>query len=379
MSVHRDQYHLVTSTQNMENSTKVLEDDALLDQWNSEFVDVLWSDTLLLVMYILIGVVGNSLVVIVYTLRFRDKSEDRFFIPYLAVIDLIACLVCSSFGIIVNKYAVTFTNDPACKAFCLLSLIVTGCSALILLVIAVHRYQKICRPFSAQMSLRRKKLNLIGCISVSLLVSLPSLAFYGTSPVIHPEYNITGTRCANIRGPWTKGVAIAYKAVILLMCLGVLISLIVIYCLIGKAVFKRITLNKNRHIHTSDPTAMSSATSSDTVTTIVESVSEDGRKLARKSIPNTNRKNISGYRLSVMFMIITAVFVLCYIPKIAMMMFESKIERFWLTLDISSYGAYRFLYTMYIINSIVNPVIYGFFDRKFRQELLSLCCCFKVS
>ncbi|XP_033735870.1 orexin receptor type 1-like [Pecten maximus] len=361
----------------MANSTKAFEDQALLDQWNSEFVDVLWSDTLLLVMYILIGVVGNSLVIIVYTLRFRDKSEDRFFIPYLAVIDLIACLVCSSFGIAVNQYAVTFTNDPACKAFWVCSLFTTGCSIFILLVIAVHRYQKICRPFSVQMSLRRKRLSLVGCISVSLLVSLPSLAFYGTSPVIHPEYNITGTRCANIRGPWTKGVAISYKAVILLMCLGVLISLIVLYCLIGKAVFKRITLNKNRQIQTSVPTAMSSATSSDTVTAIVESVSEDGRKLAPKPMSNANskKKTIPGYRLSVMFMIITAVFVLCYIPKMSMMVFESKNEMFWFTLDISGYGAYRFLYTMYIINSIVNPVIYGFFDKKFRKELLSLSYC----
>ncbi|OWF50499.1 gastrin/cholecystokinin type B receptor-like [Mizuhopecten yessoensis] len=362
----------------MENSTITMfqfENQTILDQWNSEFVHALWSDTLFLVLYIVIGVVGNSLVIIVYTLRFRNKSEERFFIPYLAVIDLVACVVCSTFGIAVNQYAVTFTNGGACKAFWLFSLFTTGCSIFTLLVIAVHRYQKICRPFQAQMSLKRKKLSLIGCIAASILLSLPALVFYGTSPVKHPEHNIMGTRCANIRGPWSKAVAVAYKGVILLVCLGVLVSLIVLYSLIGRAVFKRIKLNKKRQIQTSVPTVSSSVISSDNSTAYAESVTEDERKLTSRTIPNVTprKKNIPGYRLSMMFMLITAVFVLCFIPKLAMMVFESKNEMFWLTLDTSGYGAYRFLYTMYIINSIINPVIYGFFDKTFRQELASLC------
>lgn len=363
----------------MENSSKAtvkLGEDALLDSWNAEFVDVLWSDTLILAIYILIGVVGNSVVLAVYTLRFRDKNEDRFFIPYLAVIDMVSCLVCSSFGIAVNLYAVAFTNDAACKAFWFFSLFTTGCSIFTLLVIAIHRYQKICRPFSAQMSLRKKRLSLVACISVSLLVTLPSLLFYGTSPVIHPVYNVTGTRCANIRGPWTKGVAIAYKGVVMLSCLIVLICLVVLYSLIGRKVFQRIDFNKKRQIKKAIPS--SSTTSTENATSTAEYLPEDSNKITSKNNPSPTqkRRNIPGYRLTMMFMLITAVFVFCFIPKMAMMVFESRNEMFWLTLDISGYGLYRFLYTMYIINSIVNPIIYGFFDGKFRQELSSLCCCF---
>ncbi|XP_060069045.1 orexin receptor type 2-like [Ylistrum balloti] len=268
----------------------------------------------------------------------------------------------------VNQYAVTFTNDAVCKAFWVFSLFTTGTSIFTLLLIAVHRYQKICRPFQPQMTHRRKQLGLVVCIVVAMFTSLPALVFYGTSPVSHPKYNITGTRCANIRGPWTKAVAISYKAAILLIGLGILVSLVVLYCLIGRAVFRRIDFNKKRQEQTSIPNAPSSMTSRDTI----EYVSEDRNKLSPRT--TTKTKKIPGYRLSIMFMLITGVFVVCFIPKLAMMVFESRQEQFWFTLDISGYKVFRFLYTMYIINSIANPIIYGFHDRKFRQELASLCC-----
>lgn len=89
----------------------------------------------------------------------------------------------------------------------------------------------------------------------------------------------------------------------------------------------------------------------------------------------TQRKRIPGYRLSVMFMVITLVFILSSLPKATMMLFESRNELFWLSRDIplSGFARYRFLYTVYIINSVVNPFVYGFYDRQFRQELVSLC------
>lgn len=368
----------------MNNSTQLTEtynDQTRIDEWNSEYVRALLSDTIILIIYMVIGVIGNITVMCVYALRFKKKSEDRFFIPYLAVIDLIAGTVCSSFGIWVNQHAVNFTSDIVCKLFWMLSLLTTGCSIFTLLLISIQRYQKICRPFHPQMSLRRKKLGLLCCVAASLLLSFPAIIFYGTSPVTNPENGIVGTRCANIRGPWSKTVAIAYKGVILLTCMCVLIALMVFYSLIGRSIYKQIRFNKNRQQQQIAVAVIASecnTLSSDSTSNLTSSAS--GGVDNRRIIPQTKvtpataprKKHIPGYRLSMMFMLITFVFILCFIPKMAMMVFESRNELFWLTLDSSGYGGYRFLYTMYIINSFANPIIYGFFDRQFRQEFMSL-------
>jgi len=73
-------------------------------------------------------------------------------------------------------------------------------------------------------------------------------------------------------------------------------------------------------------------------------------------------------------MAITVIFVITYIPKVTLMIVESQNANFWLTMSAEEFTGYRFLYTFYIINNIVNPFIYGFFDVKFREELKIFFC-----
>ena len=75
-----------------------------------------------------------------------------------------------------------------------------------------------------------------------------------------------------------------------------------------------------------------------------------------------------------MFMIIAAVYVISFIPKLAMMILESRKTDFWLTLTPSELGGYRFLYTINIINNVVNPLVYGLMDKTFQTEFKALLC-----
>ena len=66
-------------------------------------------------------------------------------------------------------------------------------AALMLVVIAVQRYLKVCRPFGAQMTLQRKYLAIIITIAVATVSAVPATFFYGEVEVFNRQTNITGT------------------------------------------------------------------------------------------------------------------------------------------------------------------------------------------
>ena len=80
------------------------------------------------------------------------------------------------------------------------------------------------------------------------------------------------------------------------------------------------------------------------------------------------------HRVTLIFMIIAGFFVICFIPKLTMLVWESVKTDFWQTLTPSKLGCYRFLYRFYIVNNIINPYLYGFLDKKFRTECRKMLC-----
>ena len=83
----------------MENDTNGEEGGRAIDEWNQELATKPIPDTVCLAVYFVIGVLGNSSVIIVYRTRKQLNNEDRFFIPILAIIDLIAGILNCSFSI----------------------------------------------------------------------------------------------------------------------------------------------------------------------------------------------------------------------------------------------------------------------------------------
>jgi hypothetical protein len=59
-------------------------------------------------LYILIGIIGNSLVICVYLRKMGDTTDNRFFIPCLAAGDMLACLVCGTSTILLYVFHVEF-------------------------------------------------------------------------------------------------------------------------------------------------------------------------------------------------------------------------------------------------------------------------------
>lgn len=63
-----------------------------------------------LFIFIFLATFGNGLVILVYTLRMRGCLKERYFIPILAVFDLLAATYCGGFMIYQGFYQITFQN-----------------------------------------------------------------------------------------------------------------------------------------------------------------------------------------------------------------------------------------------------------------------------
>lgn len=83
-----------------------------------------------------------------------------------------------------------------------------------------------------------------------------------------------------------------------------------------------------------------------------------------------------------MFMLSTIIFLICYIPKVVIILLEARNPRFWEEFSDSGRAGILFVYRMYIINNITNPIIFAFLDSQFRGEFKKLfknCCWVNVS
>lgn len=101
---------------------------------------VLWVLTLMVV-----GVLGNTLVIYVYRRRFK-RTSSNYFILTMAIFDLVACGVGMPTEIYDLLKPFTFSSDVGCKIFRSTEIFTIYGSVVVLVEIAFDRYFKICRP-----------------------------------------------------------------------------------------------------------------------------------------------------------------------------------------------------------------------------------------
>lgn len=185
-----------------------------------------------------VGVVGNALVLFTYLKKFKTYSEGRFLIPVLAVVDTIATILNCSYHINDTILMLKFNDDIECKMTWFLGSITTLTSAFVLLLIAIDRYLKICKPFGGQLTIRRKKMAICACVVISLILSVPSIMFRGTATIESKEDSLVGQICTSVSSGLPR-ISLAYFG-LLLFLLGVgVIALSVLYFLICRTTFMK--------------------------------------------------------------------------------------------------------------------------------------------
>lgn len=539
-----------------------------LEQWNESLTLRLIPNDVILALYFVVGVVGNTIVLCVYTLRFQGQHRERYFVPFLALADLLACITCVTFTFYLNFHQADFRNETFCKVMWPLSTGTTFVSVFTLLVITIERYFKVCRPFH---ELRHRRIVLLAILTMSVLIAAPSPLFFGTRATFVPERNLTRFRCTVIKDINSPGPNI-YGFVLGLFSILTPITIAAVYIRIGwklrgqmrfrqqftysqrshevsekdfakgahssdvlfledqhpgtyikltkerincdhensnsteysdhddgklhdnlqsndahQNVINHVSLSpqineassKNKKKHRADEdvacsnsridnglqfknrkfplsyfkqrifsktndsqvkttvvgvdnqtTGFFNGTSSLTKATTMESkgsglylhrnryeldrhaspsvpiktknickecgvqiaggtqasccrgtFSRSGRKLpevpVRRHVTTHNGHlypSLGMHRFTVMFMLITGICCLCYLPKITLLILETVMTSFWASIPDQYLGVLLFLYRFYIFNNVCNPIIYCLFDYRFRREIKVLCC-----
>ena len=399
----------------MENKSK----DNLVEEWNSELAKALIPNDVLLSLYIILGIFGNVTVILVYGLRMKKKTENRYFIPVLAVSDLTGVIVCSSFALALNMMQAQFYNTHLCKAWWFFAALTTSMSIFLLLIIAAQRYITVCRPVGSQMTLMHKRLAIGLSIGLAIIVAGPTSALYGSVEFPNSDGSIVGVRCSKLKDV-SKAGSLVYGVVVVLVILTSITLMIYFYSRIGHKLFihfkYRTTVDSDKRrpscteqgssnsesgydkemcpstsqvdMNTADQHESNtddevdintvdqreSSTNEEKTPTSVETKQKTSRQhKSKKDHEQINRRVM--HKLTIMFMLITFVFLICYIPKVVLLLIEGLDPNFWENFSDSERSAVLFIYRIFILNNVVNPFIYAFMDLEFRKEVKSMIRC----
>lgn len=399
----------------MENKSK----DNLVEEWNSELAKALIPNDVFLSLYIILGIFGNVTVILVYGLRMKKKTENRYFIPVLAVSDLTGVIVCGSFAIALNMMQAQFYNTHVCKAWWFFAALTTSMSIFLLLIIAAQRYITVCRPVGSQMTLMHKRLAIGVSIGLAIIVAGPTSALYGSVEFPNSDGSIIGVRCSKLKDV-SKAGSLVYGVTVVLVILASITLMIYFYSRIGHKLFihfkYRTTVDSDkrrpscteqgssnsesgydkemctstsqvdmntvdqRESNTDDEVDINTvdqreySTDEEKTPTSVETKQKTSRQHnSKKDHGQINRRVM--HKLTIMFMLITFVFLICYIPKVILLLIEGLDPNFWENFSDSERSAVLFIYRIFILNNVVNPFIYAFMDLEFRKEVKSMFRC----
>ena len=384
-----------------------------LEEWNAEITQSLIPDIVILSLWFIIGVFGNLIVIVVYKFQMKEKTDERYFVPILAVCDMISASYISLWSIYQNTHHVSFSGVILCQIAQFFVGLTTYMPILLLVIIAAQRYTKVCKPLRPPMRLYVKRCIICIAFVFSVLLAIPLPLVYGVVSFNTTEYIITGSRCGKVKEGTTL-VRSIYGVVIGLCAFIIVIVLIGLYSIIGYTVYKTLKGDKYELTHTRPelnikPEVQESSTFSTedkyvTSTTEVEDTdvncdatsldepvaasnnipTNGGREMKIKYITSKSRKIKNRQlttKITMMFLVITIVFLLSYVPKVILLIIEGISPYFWEQLSNTQRPGIIFLYHMYIINNIANPFVYAFMDLKFRNNsklfLQRICICSK--
>jgi hypothetical protein len=99
---------------------RIMNSTNLEDENSVEYVNYLLTlnaipNIIITIVYLLLGIVGNSFVIYVYAFATKSNINNKYFILVLAIIDNIACVVNCVIAIVLDTMQITFTSPILCK------------------------------------------------------------------------------------------------------------------------------------------------------------------------------------------------------------------------------------------------------------------------
>lgn len=230
---------------------------------------------------------------------------------------------------------------------------------------------------------------------IAFALSAPMTYFYGSVSFKNEKENIVGLRCSRSKTTHKLASQI-FGGIAVLTIIIVIVSFICLYLRIGYTIIKHFKYSKKQKTYnnTEKPRMNNKRKGAHSCSngrlrnmdTEVKSLRSNEEVLAasrtgdaKQSVFVTcakrrkqNRRVV--HKITLVFMLITVIFLICYIPKVIIMLLEARNARFWEEFSDLGRAGVLFLYRFFIINNIINPVIYAFMDKKFSKKVIILLC-----
>ena len=366
---------------------------------NEKYARDLWPITLFCLLCLVIGLFGNGYVLFIYKFKLQTKGESRYFIPYLAIAD--ACV--SSFSCISytwsNFHVFYFPWNFLCKGGLFLCGVPGLASPLFLLAIAVQRYTKT-NPLGRHFSLTWRRVTVAIILIISTFCSVPFLLISGVGEIsdTYKEINLTSVKCNIKTGQYPTFETLYFGFLALVLIINI-VTILGLYVSIAVVVNRRQRESNlcSRTKSTKQGKGTAEITPQETEFNSIKSVERTDEYdcftsaahfVNDYSIPEnetTQKRTLTkvshSTRFNRMFLTIIAVYVLSVLPTAVMILFVNQSDlSIWRDLPFWKLQVYEILSRTFIINNIVNPFIYGYFDTQFRKylkRLLPRFCCRK--
>ena len=213
----------------------------LLEQLNDEKAVTLIPAMIVMGVFMLLGIFGNSMVCFFYGCKSKSTPATSFILS-LALFDMLACTVAIPVEIADMRFFYMFESVPACRLLVFVNHFSVIGSAFTLSAIAVDRYKRICKPFDKQLSLNQARIICGVCAGLGVLLGWPAIALYTVENVTinSTVYNVsvTGYDCTSVKNPDYEPYAWAYNVVQFAGFVGVTLALIIGYFLVGRQLYK---------------------------------------------------------------------------------------------------------------------------------------------
>lgn len=355
-----------------------------------------------------IGVIGNSIVILTYHFRMKNKRDDRYFIPCLAVTNMLACISASVMFVTLNSIPVMFTSPVLCKGLNFLTRVTCVESLTILLIISIQRYKKICTRGRGRMSLFWKRMAIVISIICSTVLSIPTLVFYGINVTNRNiNKNVTEFCCEHVTRNIHEVYGLdIYLGFIGLFFVGVVLSIAVIYTLIGRKIYTKIQPPQTKSMMSSSQDALNynsllkySKSDTNLQGRLQSRYMEDSEEMVLKRFTETNGDHVKRskseagkrkytvsevkkaraglglfvFRYYYMFVSISLVTSISFISPILIMILEAAGA---VTINELQPGfgfnVVLLLRRSYLFSYTINPFMFGLFDTTFRKALVEV-------
>ena len=380
----------------------------------------------------LVGIPGNLLIVAVYaTKRFRSSAHILIMGLAVADFSVCLIRPLDIF-FETSKGLYRYHHSKFwCKGYPFIEAATSQCSVYIMALIAVERYFTVCRPHDHRTTLtpKRAALSIVACFTVAIVVCFPTTIL---SDNVVQEFTYEGVdmekRCdRNAGGP--RWFFLLQKSALNSLTFLALLTMIVLYTKVVLEVRRRTTVrpigdkNASTSVFTDagstgvvsnhddrfsgntataaikatrfsndadhvdgdeedgdkssnpdrtvslklrdtigDKNSFSVATVSPADTTAVVSTNHDD---VRKSAPRTGGRS----KTTKMLLLTTAIFVVTYLPTVGMLLIPDRLffENYYTQKRILV-TAFFIIRNVYIFNHVINPILYGFVNKRFRDD-----------